>query len=304
MLRIPNKSKNVMSDKYLQELLALPFGLEKIDSLDGYPIYSSDSLKEKFNTAISTLKAIRPCLSKVVSLVKEDRVIPCVSYSGFLSYIVKKTISHQSNMVFQGAYDVNKNVIYIVADMKFADFIQVDQHMAYILIHELMHYCSKKKPGVFFNIFKGEYQKYYIELFHKFAQAELTKQQAEKIAKYATQNYELGKDENFVRYTRFLSGLLDEKQFSGSMTKTHAISIMMSTTNSLFKGFDVFVSHIRRDPDARRLVEVMYAVYVQDFGIKDPDTTPIQELIYPSEIPAVTSIRPNNLHYSAINKIA
>lgn len=292
-----------MSEKFLQELVASPFGLEKIDILDGYPIYSSEQLKEKFNTAIQTLRELRPCLNRVISLVKDGKIVPCVSYSGLLSYIVKKTISHKKDMMFQGAYVLNKDIIYIVADMKFADFLKVDKNMALILLHELMHYCSRHRPTQFFRIFEDQYELFFMSLFERYFNADIDKKVAKDISKYATRNFELDKDPDFVKYSRFLDETIPDNAFKGKVSKTEAISRYISPINALYKRPDRFIRLLRSDKEVQRLVRSMYRVYMRDFRIKDPDTTPIQELIYPSEIPAVTSTNPSNLHYTAINRL-
>lgn len=294
-----------MSKQNLYELKALPFNLQQIDKLEDYPIYSSESLKDKFSLSLHKLKNIRPCITTITRMVDENKVIPCVSYSGLLSFIVKKTISHNKNIIFQGAYSLDKNVIFIVADMKFADFLKIDQNLGYIILHELIHYCSKNDPKKFFSIFKSVFSKFYINFFNRFANAEINKLQANKISKYIYESFELEKNINFYKYANFLDDVLLDDDFKGKMKKKVAISTIVRSVNELYNtGFNSLSRLVRTDQDVYKMLRSMYMVYEKDFKILNPDTTPIQELIYPSEIPAITCYKPTTLHYTAINRIA
>lgn len=292
-----------MPKEYVEELRALPIGLTKIDTVDSYPIYSSEHLTNNFLAACASMRNLRPCLPQIQRLIYTKTIIPAVSYSGLLKYIIMNTFSHNSRIPINGAYLIEKDVIYIVADMKLSDFF--NQHLeatGTIILHELMHYCSSHNPRVYNAIFKDTNATFFMDFFREWVAIEIGKNAALELNDYALKNFELGKNRDSIKYARFLDSILPPMPASPLGSKDMVISTIIKGIRNI-DNFPELVRAAQQDKMLRNMIVSMDKVYKQSFGLKDPETTPIQELIYPSEIGAVLASRPTTMNYTAIKKI-
>lgn len=294
-----------MEQQYLEELKALPMGFKLIHIVHNYPLYSSNRLKDNFTAAIARCRNLRPVLQEVKGLVDSKVIIPAVSYSGLIRFIIQNTFDKTNKLDANGLFDTETNKVYVIADLKFRDFFKNDsEDLGVVILHELMHYCSANKPKVFNAIFRNINAEFYHHMFKNWVQLDIPMADCVKLNDYLFHNMELGKDTNLLHYTKFLATIIPESKRHVQNQREEIIETIVSMvkyinsgdTNSLWRDMKV-------DPMINNLVVALMTTYTKNFKLKDPDTFPMQELFVPSEIAAVLCHKPTSNHYTAIKKI-
>jgi len=295
-----------MEQQYLQELKSLPLGFKLIHAVHGFPLYSSNRLKDNFTAATARCKNLRPVLQEIKSFVDIGLIIPVVSYSGLIRFIIQNTFDKTGGLDAHGLYDTQTKKIYIIADLKFRDFFKTDsEELGIVILHELMHYCSSNKPKIFNAIFRNINAEYYHNMFKNWVQLDIPMADCVKMNDYLFINMEHGKNTNLLQYTKFLATIIPESKSHPSHIREEIIETIISMVKYIRSGDTASLARdMRIDPMINNLIVAMMTTYEKTFKLRKPDTFPMQELFIPSEIAAVLCHKPTTNHYTAIKKIA
>jgi len=159
-------------DKLLSEAWASPFGLTKEITLDGEPLYSSETLKKKLSEILS--KQLGVSSGDITKLISKGKLTPVYSAGNAMTIGMRRLFGADSNGMVDrskgNAFYVPKNkTIFIVIDNNVSKLGFVDDKwIAMICVHEMMHLCTKLDAYHTWSTFKEDLYNYYINFYSLF----------------------------------------------------------------------------------------------------------------------------------------
>jgi hypothetical protein len=99
--------------KHLNEFLSIPTGLELIADIDNFPLYTSDSLKEKFDKELSVNPITKNNSDLLSRLISNDKLIPCWTTKSIAGNVLQK-IADSKNKIILGVFVPRFNKIFII----------------------------------------------------------------------------------------------------------------------------------------------------------------------------------------------
>jgi hypothetical protein len=284
-----------------------PFGLQKAGTLSGMNFYSSDKLKQKFIESVQQRKETKPVASALENLTRRGIIIPCYSKKGIISFLGHKMFGSDYDKSIMAFFSPESNRVYMLMDNRVKFFVWTSsKDLAKTLMHEMMHFACYNLKGGFGSFFKSMWLTYYSEFFNLFFESkDIGKSDTKKFLQLVLKNIE------------WSPAAYSQRFFDGPYTKE--LNMFARNTGSDPELADEFMDAINlfiTNPN-RYIQEVytrgstpqrIYACLAQAYrilGYKDPDSLFVQEILFPSEVSAITagekSIRP---HYVAIEKLA
>ena len=290
----------------INEIFALPIGLNKVTSIDGIPLYGSKGLNEKFIEAISNSKRGKLIFPTVERMVNQKEIIPCFADSGILTHF-RRRISHDTSggllrilRIIVGAKDpIDHPLDYVLAFYDFSSgkiIVLISNHItekfsitasdssiSLCLTHEMMHMFAHQNPSKFLSLFKEELNSYYSNYFKtifNLKDKKTLKNTIEEIYKYLFLKTELGSIVSLSGILKQLNKLkeystLDENDFS-TMCVDYIKVIRLIMNSDMTK----FISSAK---EYKYIITPLYNSYRYSFG-KVPSKGCAQEIIYPSEV--------------------
>jgi len=150
--------------KHLNEFLSIPTGLELIADIDDIPLYTSDSLKEKFGNSLSKNKIAKNSYDLLSKLIDKERLIPCWTNKSFIGNVLIKLIGNSVNIM--GLYIPKFNKIFVVMNGNINMFgVADDNRISDVTIHECCHMSAANSKVNFINIWEKELTIYYANFF-------------------------------------------------------------------------------------------------------------------------------------------
>jgi hypothetical protein len=274
------------------ERFYIPIGLAETGKIDGQSLFSSLQTKTKFLSSIQESKEISRIYPVISQYVKDNIIIPAYVHSGIFSRLLNKTFANKISSELLGLYLPEQNKIYILVDSGSNFFWKSDLGLSQVTFHELMHYASANNRKKFSSAFKRPLLEYYQLFFKRCANIEVSPNNIWKLLEFMFNTFEnrkskkqtdLDKLESF--YSRYIC-----------KDKSKLQNILVPLYTYIYKP-DLFFNSINIDLKINKTVSSLYLCYSDVFGIIKPNTTPIQELLYPSEVIAVSSSRPTAQHY-------
>jgi len=274
----------------IKELFSLPIGLTIAANIDGIKFYSSENLKKSFIKAFEKTGRGEPVAKDIRRLVDNGTITPCYLSKGLLRFLVHRTFGG-TNKAIMGFYHQEIKKVYVLIDNNINVFgTGSSDLLVSTTMHECMHLLAGTKSGSFLSIFKNVLLKFYTAAFTqifklKNVQPAAIKTICEYLIKFENKNaVKINKE--LVNYY-----LLLEKKLKPFTTLTDdqfkkVLTDYIVIIKLYFKGFDVFVRLLRNYLHIIRPLQNSYQVA---FGKRNTFTTPIQELVYPSEIACVYS---------------
>jgi hypothetical protein len=286
----------------LEDFGFTPANLQQVDEIGGKPLYSSDRLRSKYNQAIASQSIINPVAGKIAYLVERGIIVPCYASKNIFQYLKHTLTGTPANKSIMGFYSPEKNKVYILFDnrLRFMSWAN-NEDLSLVTIHELMHYVAKNSKKTFYNIFKEDLINYYGEFYKDFADTELSRKELELLIVGAIKMFEWEKDvsvntvEKYKKYLYKVINLNPEQ-------KTLVIDVPLENARTFWLNPDLFMSRAKANREANRLVFALLRAY-KVFNISKPHTFPIQEILFPSEVIAISSEKPQTNHYKAIKFI-
>jgi hypothetical protein len=279
----------------LEEFFSIPIGLEEVDNIFGFKVYSSDGLVKSFLKSIKSSGRGNPVYEPIEKLVKAKRIMPVYQIKGVLKFLKHKMIGNPEDKAIMGFYHMGIKRVYIMIDNNVSIFGHAsNDDIASTTIHECQHLFADSNKAKFVSLFKDELKRYYISAFSRIFELKQIPKEVDKVILYIS-SFE-GKNFNTIPkrldgYEKVLRGLrpassLTNEQFDQNINDIRR-SIIMFT-----KYFDMFVRSYR---NYKNIFGPLDRAYRDAFSKRNSYTSPYQELISVSEVICVLSeIKPSN----------
>ena len=282
-------------DPQLNEIFAVPIGLEVVAKIDGQKLYGSKKLNNKFLIALSKSGRVTESFEKIQDLVRKKQIVPCFMGKSLLGFISRKVFTPKASKTIVAFYEpVKTKKVYVLLDNNVNFLTHASNSlMATLVIHELMHMFADRKPKAFLNVFKSELVSYYKNVWKTIFSLDEKKtnnKSIEKIVWFLFKKFErsIGKvtNKDLLDYYKLLDSsfstitTLDRKQFE-SQLKSYIVVLKLFLTN-----FSAFYNMAKKFV---HILDPLYMSYKTTFNIKNLNTLAVQEMLYPSEIVAIIS---------------
>jgi len=294
----------------LREIFVMPTGLKVIAKIDGMPLYGSEKLNEKYIKALSKSGRTKPFIDKLQELVDKGVVVPCFLTKGIPRFYAWKVFGPSSIKSIAGFYEPAKTKkVYILISNNANMFGHVSNNfLAKLTIHELMHRTASKMKLSFISTFKTELGDFYRELWAQIfsiSPKKLPNSIVVPIVGFLFKTFELstaqitsqhfGKE--FVVLQKILQPLstMPESDFDRQLSSY--IEVQQLFIRDLKRFFQL-------KGDYEQILFPIYNAYKKAFGMRNLSTLCIQELIYPSEVMAISSEQgKKKLSFKALSRI-
>jgi hypothetical protein len=296
--------------KSLREIFVMPTGLKIIAKMDGHPLYGSDKLNEKYIKALSKSGRTKPFIEKLQSLVDKGVIVPCFLTKGIPRFYAWKIFAPSSAKSIAGFYEpIKTKKVYILISNNANMFGYVSNNfMAKLTIHELMHRTASKMGLSFISSFKSELGDFYRELWAQIfsiSSSKLTNAIVIPIVGFLFKNFELS--------TTLVTSADFNKEFAVLQKELQPLTSMQGgdfdrQLSSYIEVQELFIKDLQRffqlKGDYEQILYPIYNAYKKAFGMRNLSTLCIQELIYPSEVMAISSEQgKKQLSFKALSRI-
>lgn len=287
----------------LNELFALPIGLQKVGEFDGIELYGSDSLNKKIIESLSSSVYSKPILGEITKLIEERMLIPVFSSKGIIKYFSRKIVGTDYELKHLFAFfNPPDKKIYILVDnnSNIVGYINNDD-LAKLVIHELIHKVSSLKPSYFLSKFKNQLLIFYKQLYKKLFKLNDSPELDFLVEDIYASLYDVEKIQQ-----------LNFKKLAVKFDKLRKYSTLSTIKFDKVLGdyFKVIRFASNREYNLLYTGEYNYIlkgpflVFKQKFGFFPIDKGCDQELFAPSEvISAIAENKPSELIYDSIRKI-
>jgi hypothetical protein len=279
-----------MDDKYIEELFALPIGLEVEAVVDGQKFYSSQKLKESFLKSMGASGRSSQIYNQIESLVMKKRLlVPCYLSKNMFRFFVHKILGNPEDKSVLGFYHMGQKRVFILIDNTISPVGTAENDfLASTTIHECVHLYADRMKGKFLKTFFPELERFYISYLSRVFQVK-RKPNVSEIVKFIS-NFEYQRSEQMNKQLANYYYLLEkelksisdlnETQFD-NMLRGLVVSIKLSLIN-----FSVFIRMYRQYIN---IYGPLDRAYQEAFGSRNTYTTPYQELSSVSEVICVLS---------------
>lgn len=291
-----------MDDKYIEELFALPVGLELEAVVDGQKFYSSAKLKEAFLKAMKTTGRSNPIYDQLEVLVMQKRlIVPCYLSKNMFRFFVHKMLGDPENKYILGFYHMKQKRVFILIDNTVTPIgTAKNDFLASTTMHECVHLYADRMKGRFLKTFFPELERFYISYFSRVFKTK-SKPDVTDIIKFISR-FEYQRSEQMNKQLATYYNLIDKAvRPISEMQEKDLVETLQSLIVSLklsLINFSVFTRMYRRYIN---IYGPLDRAYQEAFGSKNTYTTPYQELMSVSEVICVLSeMKPT---YSKIKKM-
>jgi len=290
----------------LFEGLFYPSGLENVALAAGSPVFSSQLVASNFLSSIKQQKILDPIFPSIASLVHSGDLIPCYSHTNILSYIVKKTFANRVSDFAIAFFDIDQEKIFVIMDLRYKKFWASENLLSATVIHELMHYCFKKKPKTFRNVFDKRLLQFYTEFIYNICGV---RPASASVAMWLNYMFSIESGGSMVKLSTMelnLSKLLKFKVLSPlSSNQASGVSDdIMYFIRYYATRPGQFFDMLTVDPTLRKIYYAAHESYKMVFGIYRLELPIEQEFFFPSEVIAKTSeLKPTNDHFRIIKMV-
>ena len=285
-----------MDDKYLEELFALPIGLELEAVVDGQKFYSSQKLKEAYLKSMGASGRASQIFKQVESLVMKKRlIVPCYLSKNMFRLFVHKVMGAKEDKSILAFYHMKQKRVFILIDNNVTPIgTAQNDFIASTTMHECVHLYAHRMKGKFLKMFKQELDRFYISYFSRVFQLK-TKPDVTNVIKFISGfeykraeqiNKQLASYYYLLEKTLKSHTQLNEKDFVHNL-QGYIVSIKLSLMN--------FTTFVRMYRQYKAIYGPLDRAYQEAFGKRNTFTTPYQELASVSEVICVLSeMRPTH----------
>lgn len=267
-----------------QELFALPVNPEKVASLEGFDLYSSEYLRNKYINAMYNISKVKPIAGNLEKLVNRGTIIPCWINRGILRLAIFKRYATYAEKGMAGFYHPKSGRVYILMDNNINWGFASDKFLADLMLHELMHLASDRFKNSFISMFYKELLQYYNAMFeHIFSTKGDTFPDTKILIRFLFKNFEYKQhtEGDLKKYltivTKLLSGKSNYHQevFNSTLSDFyHFLVLSLKDMNTLYNKVRQF-NHIYSG---------LLKGYSKGLNVVNNQSFVSQELIYPSEV--------------------
>lgn len=291
--------------------------------VDDFPttiLYSSDEIYNAMTNIFNDSHILKPVIKKVNALLGTNKIIVGYINPNYFNFLYKKlkSIMGIKNSLVLGFYDNITDTIFLVLDDSINLFGRDTKGLDIILAHELCHMASYQfKYTNIHNLFRNDIFKFYyniiVEMWNlyfkdsNFPQERDVKVELNNVIDKLFLRNDCSKfsmdvkiNNTFVIWKDFFTKLYPSKEdeFIPSMMAQSLMIVYLENYSG-----DMFItSNIKYNKN--KIEKMFYNSYKNVFGLNNLVTEPGQEIIYPSEIIAITNqFGLNHKAITAINKI-
>jgi len=182
----------------IDEIFALPAGLEPIGNVAGFELYSSAELRAKFIDAMLN-SSYSNLLKGVDTLVNGGLIVPAYTTRNFVHFLANKA-GRIPNMILGtdlrhiAFMDFNSNKIYFLLENSSNIFGQLkNDDLADTMIHELCHLFCAMKPKTYLRTFMTELNEFYRTAYGKYFGFDISTSLGGEFVKRLCLEFELSK---------------------------------------------------------------------------------------------------------------
>jgi len=268
-----------------QELFALPIFPDKVATLYGMELYSSESLRKKYINAMYKISKVKSIAPDIERLVNQGKIVPCWINKGMFRLAMFKFMAPRSETGTLGFFTPKTQQIFLLMDNNISFGFANDKVLADLMIHEMMHMAANKFKNVFVKQTWNIVLNYYKAAFGYIFKAENIENECKLIIRFLFKNFEFNTKGDISKfYEKYLTLVsssfrkkseLKEDEFSEHLTNFyHFIKLYHYDKEGLFKQLRKF-EHIRRG---------LYKGYEDGLRVKNNMSFCVQELFFPSEV--------------------
>lgn len=284
-----------MEEQQLDEFFSVPIGLQLVDVIYGFKVYSSERLVNAFLKAINSSSTGKPVFKEISSLVKSNKIMPVYQNKGVLKFLKHKMFGNPEDKAIMGFYHMGIKRVYIMIDNNISPLgVANNDELASTTIHECQHLFADMNRRKFMSIFKQELYRYYASSFSRIFSLTTIPKELNKLIDFIG-TFE-GEGLNNVRqklnvYHKHLMTLKKYSSLSNATFK-EKVEETVYVINLFLNSFDSF---IRRYREFIQILGPLNRSYIDAFGKPNLKTTSYQELISLSEVICVLAeIKPGH----------
>jgi hypothetical protein len=278
-----------MEEQQLDEFFSVPVGLELVDNLYGFKVFSSDRLVNAFLKAIKSSSLGNPVYKEIEALVKSKKIMPVYQVKGIFKFLKHKMFGNPEDKAILGFYHMGIKRVYIMIDNNISAFgLANNNEIASTVIHECQHLFADMNRKKFMSIFKEELFRYYSSAFARIFKLRTNPKELQKIIDFIG-TFE-GEGLSNVRkklnaYYKHLMLMSKYSELSNTEFK-EKVEQTLYIINVFVNNFDTFVRNYR---EYIQILGPLNRAYIDAFGKPNLHTTSYQELISLSEVICVLS---------------
>ena len=279
-----------MNQNNIQEIFTLPINTVEIGDLDGFKLYTSESLIKKYIGAMKEYHRTSDIGNEIEKMVMEYKINPCWMNNNIFKLLVHKAVGGVNKMTM-GFFTPEHKKIFLLIDNNVSFGFASDSRLAQLTLHEGMHFAATTMKIEYASYFKKELDLFYTEYFRKLFNID----NKENISKEAHNVWMFAFEKSELNYTNDVSEFLknNEKCIRDNFEKfkTPHFNDIVKDYSSLiylyFKGgLDILIPNMNRYV---YIIRPLYEAYSKVFKTNSVNSFCIQELFYPSEVICIAS---------------
>jgi len=283
----------------LQELFAVPINPQLVAILDGsLKLYSSDALINSYKTSLANNSNTASSFKYLNTMIDKQLLTPAYLSKGLLSYAFSKIFNSGDMKEYGNAfYSPNDNRIFILIDNNTSFGFSSDKWMGRLTIHECMHIACYHGKDNFLKLYHKEYNKFYTIFFHILCNKKLTDKSAKLIANdvdeyiYIFHKAEVHRANLekavYLHGSKIFNNIMKKLEFSNQYIPIVQEGYKKLVTLFMNYGIAGIIKSLE-DPSCKYILQKLQQTYPVMSNNK-AETLAVQELIFPSEIAAVSS---------------
>lgn len=308
----------------LTESFIFTYGkLKKVKILDSLTAYTSNKLSKLVHEMFSK-STFKNSLKYIEPLLNSKSIIPATFTKSYFSLLIPKLLDNilDAAMVYDfmkyrgtlGFYTPIDNKIYLLLTNNTNIFGWInDENIADLMAHEMMHYCAANKLNEFYRLWKSIFIKYYVTFLKTYINIvtgfTISKKLEYNITKYYKDIYIpfiKKNDGKFLKhansyYIKLLNHYSEKSQLYKILTTEFDNNTVNVLLYNLYYVVKLGIQNPFKIPEYPPYEQIYYALITAYKSIKfnsrqSQTTLPYQELLFPSEISAI-SITSKNARY-------
>lgn len=288
---ITNEFLEECNKQLQQELFALPINTYEVANLDGWKLYSSDSLKRKFIESMYKISRSNPIAKDVEKMVGKSKIIPCWINKGLFGLLLFKAFAPKGTQGILGFYYPKEDQIYLLIDNNISFGFASNTRLSNLMIHESIHMSASHMKNNFIILFTPEFTAYYtamVEFIFK-TDGEINKE-VTTLFNFLFKNFEFKNVKNlkpfFEIYHKLMFDLFRNKSKLGTEEFDKTLLDFMNFIRLYFRDINGFISSLR---NYTHIYRGLLSGYEKGLKVRNTTSLCIQELFFPSEIICIYS---------------
>lgn len=287
--------------KNITELFAIPVGLHAIPVFGSMKLYTSESLRKGYLKAMAKTEKMQPVYEQISKLVNDNIIIPAFMTKGIIRTIIyrmfpidrARSVDQQFKQEFKnvyGFYESGSGKIYLLISNNINIFgLSNNNLLANLTIHEYTHLTAAKNSKKFISSFQHTLFEYYNHYFTELLNLKGNySKEILSVVELLFGRFEKSKDisnKDLVRYHTILMKFKPYSQIKGEDFDLRirnyivAVKLFVKSTSAFIRNMNRFM----------QVLVPLENAYKKTFGGYDTGNLAVQELLFPSEVIAIST---------------